>query len=143
MPRESVHYIRGRALRAIASARRLELIEALMSEQPATVEELGRHLGRDPKPLSLMQAKATRLFRWVERMNRPDLDVGEFVYTIGDSHIYLNHLDQVSEQLSREPYPLPELLIKRKPPSIFEYAFEDFELLNYHYHPAIKAPVAV
>ena len=51
MPRESVHYIRGRALRAIASARRLELIEALMSEQPATVEELGRHLGRDPKTL--------------------------------------------------------------------------------------------
>lgn len=72
-----------------------------------------------------------------------DLDVGELVYTIGDSHIYLNHLDQVSEQLSREPYPLPALLIKRKPPSIFEYVFEDFELLNYQYHPAIKAPVAV
>ncbi len=72
-----------------------------------------------------------------------DLEAGEFIYTIGDAHVYVNHLDQVEEQLSREPYPLPKLVIKRKPPSIFEYAYEDFELLNYQYHPAIKAPVAV
>ena len=72
-----------------------------------------------------------------------DLDVGDFVYTIGDAHCYLNHIDQIEEQLSREPYPLPTLIIKRRPPSIFEYDYEDFELLNYHYHPAIKAPVAV
>ena len=72
-----------------------------------------------------------------------DLDVGELVYVIGDAHVYKNHLDQVEEQLSREPYPLPKLVIKRKPPSIFEYGYEDLELLNYQYHPAIKAPVAV
>jgi len=72
-----------------------------------------------------------------------DLDVGELVYTIGDAHIYLNHLDQIEEQLSREPLPLPELRILRRPDSIFDYEFEDFELVNYEYHPAIKAPVAV
>ena len=72
-----------------------------------------------------------------------DLDVGEFVWTGGDCHIYLNHLEQVNLQLSRTPYPLPKLLIKRKPPSIFEYAIEDFEFEGYRYHPAIKAPVAV
>ena len=72
-----------------------------------------------------------------------DLDVGELVYVIGDAHCYLNHLDQVREQLSREPYPLPMLNIKRKPPSIFEYAYEDFEVVNYDHWPAIRAPVAV
>lgn len=72
-----------------------------------------------------------------------DLDVGEFVWTGGDCHIYLNHLEQVALQLSRTPYPLPKLLIKRKPLSIFEYAIEDFEFEGYRYHPAIKAPVAV
>lgn len=72
-----------------------------------------------------------------------DLEPGDLVYTIGDAHLYLNHLEQVKEQLSRTPYPLPELRIKRKPPSIFDYAYEDFEVLNYQYHPAIKAPVAV
>lgn len=72
-----------------------------------------------------------------------DLEAGELVYTIGDAHIYLNHLDQIEEQLAREPYPLPQLRIKRRPPTIFDYEFEDFELVNYQYHPAIKAPVAV
>lgn len=72
-----------------------------------------------------------------------DLDVGELIYTIGDAHIYLNHMDQIEEQLSREPLPLPELRISRRPESIFDYKFEDFELVNYEYHPAIKAPVAV
>ncbi|GMQ83175.1 MAG: thymidylate synthase [Rhodothermia bacterium] len=72
-----------------------------------------------------------------------DLAPGELVYTIGDAHIYLNHLDQIEEQLSREPYPLPELRIRRRPISIFDYEYEDFELLNYQYHPTIKAPVAV
>jgi thymidylate synthase len=72
-----------------------------------------------------------------------DLEPGDLVYTIGDAHLYLNHLEQVEEQLSRTPYPLPELHIKRKPPSIFDYAYEDFEVLNYQYHPTIKAPVAV
>ncbi len=72
-----------------------------------------------------------------------DLDVGELVYVIGDAHVYLTHLDQVREQLSREPYPLPTLNIKRKPPSIFEYHYEDFEVVNYDHWPAIKAPVAV
>jgi thymidylate synthase len=72
-----------------------------------------------------------------------NLEVGEFVWTAGDAHIYLNHLDQVNEQLSREPLPLPQLVIKRKPDSIFDYEFDDFELINYQSHPAIKAPVAI
>ncbi len=72
-----------------------------------------------------------------------DLEVGELVYTIGDAHIYLNHLDQIEEQLSRDPYELCQLRINRKPASIFDYEYEDFELVNYQYHPSIKAPVAV
>ena len=72
-----------------------------------------------------------------------DLGVGDFVWTGGDCHLYLNHLEQVENQLAREPLPLPRLAIKRKPDSIFEYRFEDFEILNYESHPHIKAPVAV
>jgi thymidylate synthase len=72
-----------------------------------------------------------------------NLEVGEFIWTGGDTHLYNNHLDQVKLQLSREPFPLPELKIKRKPNSIFEYRFEDFEILNYQSHPSIKAPIAV
>lgn len=72
-----------------------------------------------------------------------NLEVGEFIWTGGDCHLYSNHENQVIEQLSREPFPLPQLHIKRKPASIFEYVFEDFEILNYQFHPAIKAPVAV
>jgi thymidylate synthase len=72
-----------------------------------------------------------------------DLEAGDFIWTGGDVHIYKNHLDQVNLQLSREPYPLPQLRIKRKPNSIFEYQFEDFEILNYQSHPGIKAAIAV
>jgi thymidylate synthase len=72
-----------------------------------------------------------------------DLEVGDFVWTGGDVHIYSNHIEQVNLQLSREPFPLPKLIIKRKPASIFEYEFEDFEILNYQAHPGIKAPIAV
>jgi thymidylate synthase len=72
-----------------------------------------------------------------------DLDVGDFVWTGGDCHIYNNHFEQVREQLAREPRPYPRLLIKRRPPSIFDYAFEDFEIAEYDPHPHIKAPVAV
>ncbi len=72
-----------------------------------------------------------------------DLEPGEFVWTGGDTHIYSNHLDQVNLQLTREPYPLPTLKIKRKPSSIFDYEFADFEILNYQAHPSIKAPIAV
>ncbi len=68
---------------------------------------------------------------------------GEFIWTGGDCHLYLNHLEQADEQLSREPLPLPRLVIKRRPESIFDYAFEDFELLDYQAHSHIKAPVAV
>ena len=71
------------------------------------------------------------------------LEVGEFIWTGGDTHIYSNHFEQVKEQLSREPYPYPQLKILRKPDSIFEYRFEDFEFENYLHHPHIKAPVAV
>lgn len=72
-----------------------------------------------------------------------DLTPGEFIWTGGDCHLYLNHLEQVNLQLTREPYPLPKLAIRRKPDSIFDYEFEDFEIVGYEHHPAIKAPVAV
>jgi thymidylate synthase len=72
-----------------------------------------------------------------------DFEVGDFVWTGGDVHIYNNHIDQVNLQLAREPYPLPQLKIKRKPSSIFDYQFEDFEIVNYQAHPSIKAPIAV
>jgi len=72
-----------------------------------------------------------------------DLEVGDFVWTGGDVHIYSNHLEQVDLQLSREPLPLPKLVIKRKPESLFDYKFEDFEIEGYEHHPHIKAPVAV
>ncbi len=72
-----------------------------------------------------------------------DLEAGDFVWSGGDTHIYNNHIDQVNLQLSREPFPLPKLNINRKPDSIFEYRFEDFEILNYQSHPGIKAPIAV
>ena len=72
-----------------------------------------------------------------------DLGVGDFVWTGGDCHLYSNHLEQADEQLKREPLPLPRLAIKRRPPSIFDYRFEDFEILNYESHPHIRAAVAV
>jgi thymidylate synthase len=72
-----------------------------------------------------------------------DLDVGDFVWTGGDCHIYSNHEEQVRTQLARTPYALPQLHIQRRPSTLFDYAFEDFEMLNYEHHPAIKAPVAV
>ena len=72
-----------------------------------------------------------------------DLKVGDFIWTGGDCHLYLNHLEQAEEQLSREPHALPRLAIKRRPDSIFDYNFEDFEILNYDSHPHIRAAVAV
>lgn len=72
-----------------------------------------------------------------------DLLPGEFIWTGGDCHLYSNHLEQVKLQLSRTPYPLPSLKIHRKPESIFDYQFEDFEIVGYESHPHIKAPVAV
>lgn len=71
------------------------------------------------------------------------LDVGEFIWTGGDTHLYSNHFEQAKEQLSRQPLPLPTLNIKRKPDSLFDYQFEDFEIVGYESHPHIKAPVAV
>lgn len=72
-----------------------------------------------------------------------DLAVGEFIWTGGDCHLYNNHFEQVEEQLSREPFALPRLAILRKPDSLFNYRFEDFEITDYQCHPHIKAPVAV
>ena len=72
-----------------------------------------------------------------------DLGVGDFVWTGGDTHLYSNHLEQVNTQLARTPYALPTLSIKRKPASIFEYKFEDFEIVNYQCHSGIAAPIAV
>jgi thymidylate synthase len=72
-----------------------------------------------------------------------DLGLGDFVWTGGDCHLYSNHLEQTELQLSRTPYPLPQLRIARKPPSLFDYVFEDFEIIGYRHHEAIKAPIAV
>jgi len=72
-----------------------------------------------------------------------DLEPGDFVWTGGDTHLYSNHLEQARLQLTREPRPLPKLIIKRKPASLFDYCFDDFEIEGYDPHPAIKAPVAI
>lgn len=72
-----------------------------------------------------------------------DLDVAEFIWTGGDCHLYKNHCEQADLQLTRKPLQLPKLRFKRKPPSLFEYAFEDFEIINYEAYPHIKAEIAV
>ena len=72
-----------------------------------------------------------------------NLQPGELVWTGGDCHLYLNHLAQANEQLAREPLPLPTLVIKRRPDSLFDYRFEDFELIEYRSHAHIRAPVAI
>lgn len=72
-----------------------------------------------------------------------NLGVGDFIWTGGDCHLYLNHLEQADEQLSRQPLPLPTLAITRRPDTLFDYRYEDFEILNYESHPHIKAAVAV
>ncbi len=72
-----------------------------------------------------------------------DLEVGDFIWTGGDTHLYVNHLEQTRLQLTREPLALPRLIIKRRPNSLFDYTYEDFEIQNYEFHPHIKAPVAV
>jgi len=72
-----------------------------------------------------------------------ELQVGDFIWTGGDCHIYDNHVEQVRTQLARTPYPYPTLQIKRRPSSIFDYQYEDFEVVDYQHHPLIKAPVAV
>jgi thymidylate synthase len=69
--------------------------------------------------------------------------VGDFVWTGGDVHLYLNHLEQAKFQLNRQPYALPKLILKRKPASIFDYRYDDFEIVGYQAHPAIKAPISV
>ena len=72
-----------------------------------------------------------------------DLAVGEFIWTGGDCHLYLNHLEQARTQLDREPHPPPRLAIWRRPETLFEYRYEDFEIIGYQAHPAIRAPVAI
>ena len=72
-----------------------------------------------------------------------DLGVGDFVWTGGDCHIYANHFEQVREQLARQPRAYPQLVIRRRPPTLFDYVFDDFEVVGYDPHPHIKAPVAV
>ena len=72
-----------------------------------------------------------------------DLGVGELIWTGGDCHLYLNHLEQADQQLAREPHPLPTLALKRRPADVAAYEFEDFQLIGYEYDPAIRAPIAV
>lgn len=71
------------------------------------------------------------------------LEVGDFVITFGDAHLYLNHLEQVEEQLSREPFPLPTMHLNPEVTSVFDFTYDDFTIENYQHHPGIKAPVAV
>ena len=71
------------------------------------------------------------------------LQPGEFIWSGGDCHLYLNHLEQADEQLRRKPLPLPRLVLKRKPPTLFDYRYEDIEIVDYVCHPHIKAPVAI
>jgi thymidylate synthase len=68
---------------------------------------------------------------------------GEFIHTIGDAHLYLNHLNQAKEQLTRKPYPLPQMVINPDVKDINNFQYSDFELINYQAHPHIKAPIAV
>ncbi|MDR9435865.1 MAG: thymidylate synthase [Thiohalophilus sp.] len=72
-----------------------------------------------------------------------DLQPGDFVHTLGDAHLYRNHLEQTDEQLSRQPYPLPTMKINPAIDNLFDFRFDDFELVDYQYHPHIKAPVAI
>ncbi len=72
-----------------------------------------------------------------------DLGVGDFIWTGGDCHLYVNHLEQAREQLGRDPLPLPRLALRRRPASIFDYRFDDFEIVGYQSHPHIRAAVAV
>jgi thymidylate synthase len=72
-----------------------------------------------------------------------DLTPGEFIWTGGDCHLYLNHLEQADLQLSRQPLPAPQLHLSRRPPTLFDYQAEDIQFVNYQHHQAIKAPVAV
>ncbi|RRS06686.1 thymidylate synthase [Pseudoalteromonas sp. J010] len=72
-----------------------------------------------------------------------ELEVGDFIHTFGDAHLYLNHMDQVDEQLSRKPFPKPTMRINPEVKDIFDFKFEDFELVDYQCHPHIKAPVAI
>ena len=72
-----------------------------------------------------------------------DLEPGEFIWTGGDCHLYVNHFEQADAQLARTPYAAPRLLLRRRPPTMFDYEYEDFEFVNYQHHPSIAAPVAV
>ncbi|MEZ7818036.1 MAG: thymidylate synthase [Candidatus Azotimanducaceae bacterium] len=72
-----------------------------------------------------------------------DLEVGDFVHTLGDAHLYSNHIEQADRQLAREPLPMPQMRINPEVKDIFAFKYEDFELLNYQCHPGIKAPIAV
>ncbi len=72
-----------------------------------------------------------------------ELALGEFIWTGGDTHLYVNHVEQARTQLAREPFPLPRLVLRRRPASLFDYRFDDFEFVDYQAHPAIKAPIAV
>jgi len=98
-----------------------------------------RNLGNVTKPFNIASyAILTHMMA-----QQAGLEVGDFIWTGGDCHLYANHMEQVDLQLSRETRALPQLVIKRKPDSLFDYRFDDFEITGYDPHPGIKAPVAV
>ncbi|HIE57342.1 MAG TPA: thymidylate synthase [Anaerolineales bacterium] len=92
-----------------------------------------------------IRAGVSRIVHWNTMMIAQvcDLKPGEFIHTLGDAHLYLNHLEQAQLQLSRQPLPLPQLRINPEVRDIFDFQYSGFELLNYHAHPHIKAPISV
>jgi len=72
-----------------------------------------------------------------------DLEAGEFIHTLGDAHLYNNHMEQVNTQLAREPYPLPTMKLNPEIKNIFDFSYDDFTLENYECHPGIRAPIAI
>jgi len=115
-------------------------MDSLPKGGTSIVSQSGTMLGT---VLSRGAARGLGFAKLVSVGNECDLGVGDFIWVGGDCHLYLNHLEQVEIQLARRPYPLPRLVLARKPPTLFDYVYDDIAFVDYQHHPALKAPVAV